>query len=86
MNTIRSRTFKSGSGVALRFPPALGIGTVVEMRIEKVGNNFVVRPTRDAAAERAKVKRLAETLAAFPAPAEMPVREPIEFPKRRGLV
>jgi virulence-associated protein VagC len=86
MSAIRSRTFKSGSGVALRLPSALGIAAGVEMRIEKAGDSLIIRPARDAAAEKAKVNRLVETLAALPVPGETPIREPIEFPTRRGLV
>jgi antitoxin VapB len=85
MNAVSSKTFKSGNSVALRLPRALGIGADVEMRIEKEGDILVVRPARDATAEKAKVRRLAAALAALPAPGEVQPREPIEFPERPGL-
>lgn len=85
MNAVSSRTFRSGNSVALRLPRALGIEADVEMRIEKEGNTLLVRPARDAAAERAKVARLVAALQALPAPDEIQRREPIEFPDRPGL-
>jgi antitoxin VapB len=85
MNAVSSKTFKSGNSVALRLPRALGIAADVEMRIEKEGEVLVVRPARDTAAEKARVRRLAAALAALPAPGEAPARDPIEFPERPGL-
>ena len=85
MIAVSSKTFKSGNSVALRLPRALGIGADVEMRIEKDGDALIVRPARDAAAEKAKVRRLVEALQALPAPGEIEKREPIEFPDRLGL-
>ena len=86
MNAVSSRTFKSGNSVALRLPRALGIAADVEMRIEKDGDALVVRPARDPAAEKAKVRRLVDALGALPAPGEIQEREPIEFPDRPGLI
>jgi antitoxin VapB len=86
MNAVNSKTFKSGNSVALRLPRALGIAADVEMRIEKEGDALVVRPARDAAKEKAKVRRLVEALEALPAPGEIQPREPIEFPERPGLI
>jgi antitoxin VapB len=85
MNPVRSRTFKSGNGVALHLPGALGVAANVEMRIEKDGDGFVVRPARDPAAENAKVRRLVEALAAFPVPDAIQPRDPIDFPDRLSL-
>jgi antitoxin VapB len=85
MNAVRSRTFKSGNSVALRLPRALGVAADVEMRIEKEGDGFVVRPARDPVAEKAKVRRLVEALAALPVPDAIQPRDPIDFPDRPGL-
>ena len=85
MNAVSSKTFKSGNSVALRLPRALGIAADVEMRIEKEGDTLLVRPARDAAAEKAKVRRLVAALEALPAPGEIQQREPIDFPDRPGL-
>jgi antitoxin VapB len=86
MNAVSSRTFRSGNSVALRLPRALGIEADVEMRIEKEGNTLVVRPARDPAAEKAKLRRLVETLEALPAPGELQPRDRIDFPDRPGLI
>jgi antitoxin VapB len=86
MNAVSSRTFKSGNSVALRLPRALGIEADVEMRIEKEGNTLVVRPARDPAAEKARLRRLVATLESLPAPGEIQPRDPIDFPDRPGLI
>jgi antitoxin VapB len=82
MNAVRSRTFKSGNSVALRLPCALGVAADVEMRIEKEGDALIVRPAGGPVAEKAKVRRLVEVLAALPIPDAIQPRDPIAFPDR----
>ena len=72
MNAVSSKTFKSGNSVALRLPRALGIAAGVEMRIEKDGDALVVRPARNPAAEKAKLRRLIDALEPCRRPARLP--------------
>lgn len=86
MNAVNSKTFRSGNSIALRLPRALGIEADVEMRIEKDGDALVVRPAKDPAAEKAKVRRLIERLDEIGAVGEIGKRDPIEIPERPGLI
>jgi antitoxin VapB len=86
MNAVNSKTFKSGNSIALRLPRALGIEADVEMRIEKDGDALVIRPAKDPAAEKAKLRRLIERLDEIGAVGEIGKRDPIEIPERPGLV
>lgn len=90
MAPYETTTFKSGKGVAMRLPEALGIAPGVRMTIEQSGNLLMVRPLKEAvkdpAEEKRKLAKLIEDLQAIgPPPGEIQERDPIEFPDRPGL-
>jgi antitoxin VapB len=85
MGAHETRTFKSGNSVALRLPKSLAIGPDERMLIEQNGDVLTIRRLKDPAEEKRKLLELVETLRSLPAPGEVEVREPIEFPDRPGL-
>lgn len=85
MGAHESKTFRSGNSIALRLPKALGVGPDERMLIEKDGDVLTVRPVRDPAEDKRKLRALVETLRGLGRRGEIEAREPIEFPERRGL-
>ncbi|KQT33380.1 hypothetical protein ASG29_04800 [Sphingomonas sp. Leaf412] len=88
MGAIEGRTFRSGDGVAVRLPDALGFAPDTRVTIERVGDHVEIRAAPTDPAEEGR--KLAELVAALQALAPMPAaavgrREPIEFPDRPGL-
>jgi antitoxin VapB len=82
---IHTRTFKSGNSVAVRLPKGFAIPEGTEVELDKTGDVVTIRLTRDAAAERKRMLKWLDELKAMPKPPEIEKREPIVFPKRRGL-
>ncbi len=80
MNAYKTKTFKSGNSEAVRLPKELGFGIDVEVEIIGHGDEVTIRrrPKRT-------MKELVETLRAMPKPTRPMKREPIVFPKRKGL-
>jgi len=85
MTTHETKTFKSGNSVALQLPKELGVGPGERMLIERKGDVLTVRRLKDPAEEKRKLLALVADLEALGRPAEVEVREPIEFPDRPGL-
>jgi antitoxin VapB len=82
---VHTRTFKSGNSVAVRLPKGFAIPEGVEVELDKSGDVVTIRLTRDPAEEKARLLKMLEDLEALPKPARVEKREPILFPKRRGL-
>lgn len=82
---FQTRTFKSGNSVAVRLPKDFAIPEGVEVELAKNGAAVTIRLAHDAAAENARMHRMLDDLAALPKPPDIQKREPIIFPKRRGL-
>ena len=82
---VHTRTFKSGNSVAVRLPKGFAIPEGVEVELDKNGDVVTIRLTRDPAEEKARMLKWLDELYALPKPPEVQKREPILFPKRRGL-
>ena len=82
---VHTRTFKSGNSVAVRLPKKFDIPEGVEVELDKSGDAITIRVSRDPAEEKARMLKWLEDLYALPKPPSVEKREPIEFPKRRGL-
>jgi antitoxin VapB len=82
---VHTKTFKSGNSVAVRLPKGFAIPEGVDVELDKSGDVVTVRLTRDPAAEKALMLKWLAELKATPKPPEIEKREPIVFPKRRGL-
>lgn len=85
MGAIDTKSFKSGNSVAVRFPRGTGLQPDVELTIVREGDEYRVKPRRDAEADKQRVLRLVERLRAIGPPEKPLAREPIEFPARPGL-
>ena len=82
---VHTRTFKSGNSVAVRLPKGFEIPDGVDVELDKHGDTVTLRLARDSAKERERMLRMLDDLAAMPRPTNVEKREPILFPKRRGL-
>lgn len=82
---VHTRTFKSGNSVAVRLPKGFAIPEGVEVELNKSGDVVTIRLARDPAEEKARMLRMLDDLAAIGPVGEIEKREPILFPKRRGL-
>lgn len=82
---VLTRTFKSGNSVAVRLPKTFGIPAGAEVELDKNGTGLTIRLANDPAAEKARMLKMLDDLAALPKPPSIQKREPIIFPKRRGL-
>lgn len=82
---VHTRTFKSGNSVAVRLPKGFAIDAGVEVELDKSGDVVTIRVSRDPAEEKARMLKWLDELNALPKPAEVQKREPVIFPKRRGL-
>ncbi|HEU4820542.1 MAG TPA: hypothetical protein VFS87_05225 [Qipengyuania sp.] len=82
---VHTRTFKSGNSVAVRLPKGFAIPEGVDVELDKSGDVVTIRLARDPAEEKARMLKMLEELAALPKPPHVQKREPILFPKRRGL-
>lgn len=80
-----TRTFRSGNSVAVRLPKDLGIPAGTEVELERSGDMVTIRMARDPAKEKARLLEWLDELKAMPKPPKIEKREPIIFPKRRGL-
>lgn len=86
MDTIETRTFKSGDSVALLLPEALAIGPGEPMLIERNGDVLTIRRAPDPEAERHTVDALLAALARLPVPDDgIQPRFEIEAPERPGI-
>lgn len=85
MNSINSKTFKSGNSVAVRLPKEVGFPPDTHVVIEQNGGVLTIRRASDPVEEKRKVLELVAALRALPKPTEVEKREPIEFPIRPGL-
>jgi antitoxin VapB len=84
-NHFHTKTFKSGNSVAVRLPKGFAIPEGAEVELDKTGNVVTIRLTRDPAEEKARMLKMLDDLSAMPKPRQIEEREPILFPKRRGL-
>lgn len=82
---VHTRTFKSGNSVAVRLPKGFAIPEGVEVELNKAGNVVTLRLTPDPTEEKARMRKWLDELYALPKPPQVEKREPILFPKRRGL-
>lgn len=82
---VHTRTFKSGNSVAVRLPKGFAIPANTEVEVSKIGDSVTIRLAADPAAEKARLIKMLDDLAALPKPPRIEKREPIEFPERRGL-
>jgi antitoxin VapB len=82
---VHTRTFKSGNSVAVRLPKGFAIPEGTEVELDKTGDVVTLRLTHDPAEEQARMLKMLDDLAAMPKPSKVQKREPILFPKRRGL-
>lgn len=82
---VHTKTFKSGNSVAVRLPKGFAIPEGTEVELDKSGDVVTIRLTRDPAEEKARMLKWLDELKAMPKPREIEKREPIIFPKRRGL-
>jgi antitoxin VapB len=82
---VHTRTFKSGNSVAVRLPKGFAIPEGTEVELDKNGDVVTIRLTHDPAEEKARMLKWLDELKAMPKPPEVQKREPIIFPKRRGL-
>lgn len=82
---VHTKTFKSGNSVAVRLPKGFAIPEGAEVELDKSGDVVTIRLTRDSAREKARMLKWLAELKAMPKPPEIEKREPIVFPKRRGL-
>ncbi|HZF93972.1 MAG TPA: hypothetical protein VEZ20_03770 [Allosphingosinicella sp.] len=78
---VTSRTFRSGDGEAVRLPEEFAFGEGVEVEIVKNGDEVTIRRCRP----RMTPKELADALEKLPKPKTIQKREPIIFPRRKGL-
>lgn len=65
MGVVESKTFKSGNSVAVRLPKEIAFAADTAVMIERKGDVLTIRPAKDAAAERARVRDLANRLRAL---------------------
>lgn len=82
---VHTRTFKSGNSVAVRLPKGFAIPEGTEVELDKSGDTVTIRIARDEGEERARMLRMLDDLAAMPKPPQVEKRQPISFPRRRGL-
>ena len=80
-----TKTFKSGNSVAVRLPKGFDIPAGTEVELDKSGDVVTIRLARDPAEEKARMHKWLDELYALPKPPKVEKREPILFPKRRGL-
>jgi antitoxin VapB len=78
---VRSRTFKSGNGVAICLPEEFGLSADVEVELVQHGDVVTLRPKR-----RLTNQELVARLRELGPPADgVQEREPFEWPDRPGL-
>jgi antitoxin VapB len=82
---VHTKTFKSGNSVAVRLPKGFAIAEGVEVELDKSGDVVTIRLAGDPAEEKARLLKMLDELYALPKPPRVQEREPILFPKRRGL-
>jgi antitoxin VapB len=82
---VQTRTFKSGNSVAVRLPKGFGIPEGAEVELDKRGSVVTLRVSADGDADRLAMLQMLDDLQRLPRPARSQQREPIIFPKRRGL-
>ena len=86
MSAINSKTFKSGNSVAVRLPKEVAFAPDTPVIIERNGDVLTIRPVRDPATEKARLKQLLDDLGAIGASEDgVQEREPFEFLQRPGL-
>ena len=85
MGAIKTKIFKSGNSVAVRFPAEFGLQAGLEVTLEHDGTGVKVKPALDPVEEKRKVTDLVAQLRALGPVGEIQAREPIEFPDRPGL-
>ncbi len=86
MNAVSSKTFKSGNSVAVRLPKEIAFAPDTPVVVERTGDVVTIRLALDPAAEKAKLRKLLDDLAAIGPPEDgVQERDPFEFPERSGL-
>ncbi len=80
MKIAHSKTFRSGNSDALRLPKEVSIGSDVEVEIVRNGDVLTIRPKPTMTP-----KELVEALEKLPKPMTVQKRDPIVFPRRKGL-
>ena len=72
--------------IAVRLPKDIDFPVDTRVTIERNGNTLTIRPVVDPAAERAKIRRLIDDLAAIDVPSDgVQPRPDFEAPDRDGL-
>lgn len=85
MNAVSSKTFKCGNSIAVRLPKEIAFAPGLEVVIERKGDTLTIRPAVDPAEDKRRLLEMIEALKAIGPPGEIEKREPIYFPRRRGL-
>ena len=78
---VTSRTFRSGDSEAVRLPEEFAFGEGVEVEIVKTGDAVTIRRCKP----RMTPRELVEALNKLPKPKTIQKRDPIIFPRRKGL-
>jgi antitoxin VapB len=86
MSAVNGKVFKSGNSLAVRLPRDIAFALDTPVLIERTGDVVTIRPQRDAAIEKARLRALLDDLAAIGAPEDgVQDRDPFDFPDRPGL-
>ena len=86
MGVVRGKAFTSGNSVAVRLPKEIAFAPGTELVIERQGDVVTIRPSFDAAAEKARLEALLDDLAAIGAPpGGVQSRDSLEPPDRPDL-
>ncbi len=85
MGIITSKTFKSGNSEAVRLPKEVAFGANIDVTIEKNGDTLIIRPAKNAAAEKQRLADFIARLRAIPAPGVLEIRDTDDIPERPGL-
>lgn len=83
--SVKTNAFKTGNSVAVRLPKEFGIRAGEGLELVQRGRTIEIRPMIDPDNERARLRALADALAAIGPIAGDPEDGRIEFPDRPGL-
>lgn len=85
MGIVESKTFRTGTGVAVELPPEVAFAPGVSVTIERHGDMLTVRQHPSDEEQQERWSTMIEALRTLPRPPSVEQREPIEFPERPGL-
>ncbi len=79
METVTTRTFRSGNSEAVRLPKGFGFGPDTEVVLVRSGDVLTVKPARKSVSE------MIDALRDIPKPSRIETRDIDELPERGGL-